>query len=332
MIMTKSIASSVLLAIFGLTIQSCNRSNGQTAGAAQESVEPEVLNGGTTIVFPPHSPQLRQFTVDTVREQAVHAEFSAPAHVAVSVVGSELQNNKIYLFESQDLSQLYSDLVTSTAALERSAKNLRRLQDLALEKAVSDKELLDAQTDYQQAQAALAQKESMLRAAGLDPKELRQTPMGSVIAIADVPENQLGNLQQETQTVLQCDAFPDNRFVGRISAMGDVIDPVTRTVKVRIALVNSARNLRAGMYGTAHFAGAGQKVVAIPVDGAVRESDGSMTVWVTTDLRAFVHRSVKIGLQTDGKYQIADGLRPGELIVSEGGVFLSNMLQAAPND
>ncbi len=330
--MTKSIASSILLAIFGLAIQSCNRSNGQTSNASNELTEPEILDGGSTIVFPPHSPQLQQFTIDTVREQAVHAEFSAPAHIAVSVVGSELQNNKIYLFESQDLSQLNSDLVTSTAALDRSAKNLRRLQELAAEKAVSDKELLDAQTDYQQAQATLAQKESMLRAAGLDPKELRQTPMGSVIAIADVPENQLGNLEREPQTVLQCDAFPNDRFVGRISAVGDVIDPVTRTVKVRIMLVNSSRKLRAGMYGTAHFVGAEQKVVAIPVDGAVRESDGSMTVWVTADRRTFIHRTVKIGLQTDGKYQIADGLRPGELIVSEGGVFLSNMLQAAPND
>ncbi len=330
--MTKSAVLFFVLAVLGFTIQSCNRSNGETTNAAQGLSQPQVLDGGAEIAFPLNSPQLHQFAIDTVREQAVHTEFSVPAHIAVCVVGSELENSKVYLFESQDLSQLHSDLVTSMATLERSTKNLKRLQDLAAEKAVADKELLDALTDYRQAQATLAQKESMLRAAGLDPKVLQQLPVGSVIALADVPENQLDNIREDARAELQCDAFPAERFTGRISAVGDVIDPVTRTVKVRIMLVNPSSKLCAGMYCTAHFIGARQEVVAIPVDGAVRESDGSMTVWVTSDRHTFVHRTVKIGLQTDGQYQIAEGLQPGELIVGEGGVFLSNMLQAAPND
>jgi membrane fusion protein, heavy metal efflux system len=330
--MTKSVSLVLLFSIAALSIQSCNRSDGETTDAATSNLQPEILEGGTEISFPWNSPQLKQFTLDTVREESVRSEFSAPAHIAVSVVGSELENSKIYLFESQDLSQLYSDLVTGIAALERSTKNLKRLKDLAAEKAVADKELLDAQTDFRQARATLAQKESTLRAAGLDPKPLQETPTGTVIAIADVPENQLALIRPDTRTVLQCDAYPAEQFDGRISAVGDVIDPVTRTVKVRITLANISQKLRAGMYGTAHFIGARQKVVAIPVDGAVRESDGSMTVWVTTDRRLFVHRTISIGMQTDGKYEVASGLRRGELIVSKGGVFLSNMLQAAPND
>ena len=66
--------------------------------------------------------------------------------------------------------------------------------------------------------------------------------------------------------------------------------------------------------------------IALPADGVVREGDGTMTVWVTTDRRTFAKRSVKIGMQQDGFDQIVDGLQPGELAATEGALFLSNAL------
>jgi len=51
-----------------------------------------------------------------------------------------------------------------------------------------------------------------------------------------------------------------------------------------------------------------------------------MTVWVTSDRRRFTQRTVKIGLQQDGWDQILEGLSPGETVVTDGAVFLSNKL------
>ena len=70
---------------------------------------------------------------------------------------------------------------------------------------------------------------------------------------------------------------------------------------------------------------------AVLLDGVVREGDGSMTVWVTADRRKFTRRTVKIGLEHDGYRQILEGLQPGELIATEGAIFLSNMLTIARN-
>jgi cobalt-zinc-cadmium efflux system membrane fusion protein len=53
---------------------------------------------------------------------------------------------------------------------------------------------------------------------------------------------------------------------------------------------------------------------------------------VTTDRRHFVQRVIKTGLRKDGQVQILDGLRRGELAVTDGAVFLSNMLEAPPSD
>jgi cobalt-zinc-cadmium efflux system membrane fusion protein len=57
-----------------------------------------------------------------------------------------------------------------------------------------------------------------------------------------------------------------------------------------------------------------------------------MTAWVTTDRRQFVQRVIETGLRADGQVQILAGLQQGELAVTDGAVFLSNMLQAPPSD
>jgi len=64
--------------------------------------------------------------------------------------------------------------------------------------------------------------------------------------------------------------------------------------------------------------------VAVPSDAVVREGDGTMTVWVTTDRRRFERRAVKTGLTQDGWLQILAGLDPGEQVASTGAIFLSN--------
>jgi cobalt-zinc-cadmium efflux system membrane fusion protein len=72
--------------------------------------------------------------------------------------------------------------------------------------------------------------------------------------------------------------------------------------------------------------------VALPLTGVVRNGDGTMAAWVTTDRRRFTQRLLKLGLQGDGHYQVLKGLRRGELAVTDGAIFLSNMLEAPPAD
>jgi cobalt-zinc-cadmium efflux system membrane fusion protein len=321
--------AAVLLA--GILVQGCNRSDGDPQGSRPDLV-PRISTGGAEIQFSPDAPQLQQFKIEAVRAEKVRVEFSAPAHLAVSVVSSRTGEGHLFLFENQDLTQLYSDYTKTGSAIERSAKNLTRLRDLSEENAVADKELLDAQTDYSQTRADLARMESQLRAAGIDPRDLSGTPEGTVLAIADIPENQLARVSHATTVNLTTNAYPDEEIPGRIEAVGDVIDPATRTVKVRMAVANSRNRLRAGMYGTAHFADLLEDQVTIPATAAVREGDGTITVWVTPDRRRFLQRKVSLGVQHEDRYQVLDGLKPGDLVVGEGGVFLSNMTQAQPAD
>ena len=68
---------------------------------------------------------------------------------------------------------------------------------------------------------------------------------------------------------------------------------------------------------------------AIPLDGVVREGDGTMTAWVTADRRRFTRRTVKVGLARDGYNQILEGVQAGDLVATEGALFLSNAITMA---
>ena len=125
-------------------------------------------------------------------------------------------------------------------------------------------------------------------------------------------------------------AFPDRVFDGKITTIGASVDPVTRRVLVRSEVSNPRDELRSGMF--ANFVirtGESVRSAAVPLDGVVREGDGTMTVWVTADRRRFSKRTVRVGLQRDGCRQISEGLQVGELVATQGALFLSNALNTA---
>ncbi len=122
-------------------------------------------------------------------------------------------------------------------------------------------------------------------------------------------------------------AYPDRVFRGRISTIASTVDPVTHRVLVRSEIEDPQHELRSGMFATFVIETAAPvRSVAIPLDGVVREGDGTMTAWVTADRRRFTRRMVRIGLQRDGYDQILDGVESGELVATEGALFLSNAI------
>src|SRR5215471_8063205 len=122
-------------------------------------------------------------------------------------------------------------------------------------------------------------------------------------------------------------AYPDKVFRGHVTTVGSTIDPNTRRQLVRSEVEDPEHLLRAGMYASFVIrVGEPMRSLAVPEDGVVREGDGTMTVWVAGDSRRFVKRTVETGIRQNGWVQILNGLQPGETVVTEGAVFLSNKL------
>jgi cobalt-zinc-cadmium efflux system membrane fusion protein len=128
-------------------------------------------------------------------------------------------------------------------------------------------------------------------------------------------------------------SYPDRVFKGKVAKIYETVDPNTHRVTIRSEIADPNDELHSGML--ANFVIRVHDPVeatALPANGVVREADGTMTAWLTTDRHRFVQRIIKTGLRKDDRVQILDGLQRGELAVADGAVFLSNMLEAPPSD
>jgi cobalt-zinc-cadmium efflux system membrane fusion protein len=142
---------------------------------------------------------------------------------------------------------------------------------------------------------------------------------------ADSPAFRLG---QRVQVTLN--AFPGRTFDGKITTIGASVDPNTRRVLVRSEIGDPQHELRAGMFANFVIRVAPPvRSLGIPSDGVVREGDGTMTIWVTADRRRFAKRTVTIGGISGGYRQVLEGVQVGELVATEGALFLSNALATA---
>jgi cobalt-zinc-cadmium efflux system membrane fusion protein len=149
----------------------------------------------------------------------------------------------------------------------------------------------------------------------------------TVWMLANVSESNVKYVNVGQKVNVSTMAYPGQVYEGKITIVGASLDPNLHTLLIRSEIQNPRRELLPGML--ANFViqiGDPMTTTAVPLESVVREGDGTMTIWVTTDQHHFTQRKVKLGLQRDGYDQILDGLKQGELVVTDGAVFLDNML------
>ncbi len=143
--------------------------------------------------------------------------------------------------------------------------------------------------------------------------------------LADVPEADIPDLRLDQAVDVRLLAYPGRVFHGHITNIGESVDPNTHRAVVRSEVGDPDNELRPQMLATfTVHVGKPTQALAVPVDAVVREGDGTMTVWVTSDARHFARRTVRIGQQQAGFDEILEGLRPGERIAATGALFISN--------
>jgi len=165
---------------------------------------------------------------------------------------------------------------------------------------------------------------------GSAPAPYTVADISTMWMVANVAENESPAFRPGQGVKVKVSAFPNRVFEGRITIVGATVDAATRRVAVRSEIDDPRHELRSGMFANFVIStGDPVRSVAVPLEGVVREGDGTMTVWVTADRRRFTPRTVKIGDQRDGYRQVLEGLQVGELVATQGAIFLSNALTTA---
>lgn len=248
--------------------------------------------------------------------------------------------------EAPNIVQDESALIGAAATFVLTSKELARARDLyASSGAVAQREMEQAVSDQQTAAAALKAARETVQADGKTDAEIDQMVAAGKIdltqaadtatkwVVANVPESDLPLFRVGQTVRVTVMAYPDRVFEGSISKIYATVDPNTHRVAIRCKVTDNDDELRAGML--ANFVIRYHdplEATAIPENGVVREGDGTLSAWVTTDRRHFSQRKVKIGMLRDGRYEVIEGLQRGELAVTDGAVFLSNILAAPPED
>jgi cobalt-zinc-cadmium efflux system membrane fusion protein len=310
----------------GALASGCHRSD-----AASESDPTTHASGATTATtLELTAGQLNSIKLEPVESSSFPLEFEAVGTVSFDEDPAVIQSEAI--------------LISAAASLDMNRKELRRVQSLGEANGIPPKELEGAVAAEQAAAAALKGARDAVRALGKSDAEIDQlvasgrfdalrTDRPVKWVVANVTESESPQVRVGQKVRVKVAAYPETWFEGRLSRIYATIDPNTHRLTVRAQVEDPENELRAGMLASIFIrAGAPIEGIAIPTTAVVREGDGSMIVWVTTDRQHFTERPLKLGLQSGGRYQVLAGLKTGELAVTEGGVFLSNMLEAPPGD
>lgn len=284
-----------------------------------------VKENGLVIEFPDKSPGLDIIKAAAIGEGSEFVKLEAPARVIAITSPSVSSGGNIVLFESSDLNDIYVGYVRAKNKKARSLKNLARIQDMSKLKVATEKDLIEAETELATDKADFAEFEGKLRAVGLNPEELSLAGVKKAWIISDVPESQIQDLKQGNRVKVKFSSFPDEVWLGVAQAIGDNVDPMTRTAKLRIEVPNNKMELKPGMYGIVQFPEKTDSDTSVLPYTAIVTVEGKNYVFVETSKNIFRRREVILGVSTKDVVNILEGLQKGERVVIQGSILLKGL-------
>jgi cobalt-zinc-cadmium efflux system membrane fusion protein len=147
--------------------------------------------------------------------------------------------------------------------------------------------------------------------------------LSNVWVIADVPEESSGHLHKGMEVIVKVPALPDQTLHGKLSYVSPIVDPVTRTVQVRMDLPNPHGIFKPAMLAGMTFIDASERKNTVPSTAVVREENKDY-VFVEIEPRKYMLREVSLGLESGDNRVLESGVSPGEKIVLDGAFHLNN--------
>jgi cobalt-zinc-cadmium efflux system membrane fusion protein len=273
------------------------------------------------------------------------------------------------VIQSPDIGQASSDVAKADADLIAAEHGMQREKELLGKNATSQKDYEAAEDAYRQARAEKQranQKAFLLRTGAVDSVtqgySLVSPVDGEVLArnlsvgtevqgqysggtqelftvgeldevwvLADVYEVDLARVQAAAKCTVRTVAHKDKIFEGKVDWISGMLDPTTRTAKVRCTFANSERLLKPDMYATATISVASRKALALPKTAILHL--GSQTV-VFVDHGAEPggkHRFERLPVAVDealgGRWvPVLHGLNPGDNVVTKGSEALESKI------
>jgi cobalt-zinc-cadmium efflux system membrane fusion protein len=149
--------------------------------------------------------------------------------------------------------------------------------------------------------------------------------LSKVWVMAHVFDSDIGSVHQGDRAQISAIG---RTLSGMVDNVGAEVDPNTRSVAVRIVVDNPGDFLKRQMYVQVKiFSAQGVNGILAPVSAILRDEDNLPFVYVTQADGSFARQRVTLGYRGGNQYDIPEGLRPGQQIVADGGIFVQFMQQ-----
>jgi len=143
----------------------------------------------------------------------------------------------------------------------------------------------------------------------------------------DVYQKDIAKVRIGQDAVVTVDAYPREMFTGKVTHVSDVLDPATRTAKVRCEVANRDGRLKFQMFATLALPVSAPRDALVIPSRAVQDIDGVPTVFVRVGEKQFEKRPVRVGAATGDGVEVTEGLKVGESVVTVGALMLKSRLK-----
>ncbi|HEY1213367.1 MAG TPA: efflux RND transporter periplasmic adaptor subunit [Bryobacteraceae bacterium] len=143
---------------------------------------------------------------------------------------------------------------------------------------------------------------------------------------AEVYEKDLGRIRLGQDASIRVDTYPNETFGGRVAYISDVLDPQTRTARVRCEVDNRDMRLKTDMFANIELPTRFSKQTLAVPSSALQEVEGKNVVFVQLAPTRFEVRPVEKGVTVNDLTEVVSGLKPGEQVVSQGAFHLKSIL------
>ena len=148
-----------------------------------------------------------------------------------------------------------------------------------------------------------------------------------VWVIGNVPEKDVRFISKDQKVNVVLAAYPHAIFTGTITYVGDVLDPATRTMSLRVSVPNPERLLKPEMFAIIRvYAPPNPDELSIPLEAVQNGSAGAM-VFVQRGPGEFEARTVKVGSEQGDLVSVLDGVSAGEQVVTKGSFALKSEME-----
>ena len=227
----------------------------------------------------------------------------------------------------QELEKIHAEHAAQTAAVQsaRSQLELLGLSASALDRLTTG-HAVGATTSVPAPIDGIVTERAANVGLNVDPatKLFTVVDLSTVWVVADVYERDLSRVRVGTEAAITTSANADVTLRGRVSYTDPQVSGDTRTARVRIEVVNPRGELRLGMYADVVLTGEPGASRPTVARRAIQNVGERTVVYLVNSKEPgkFIEREVTLGQAAGDRVEVASGVRPGDVVVTEGSFFV----------